>query len=129
MEMWPEEDYDDSRLAKCNSKLFHQVRSGRGCRASKGQTCEAKPSKELIMLNEIIIGIVGVSGILAVFLKYRKYLKVVKEIAEVIQVSAQALDDGKLSLAELEKIRKEIEDVLRIVIPGLLPKISPKRVV
>lgn len=76
-------------------------------------------------MNEIIIAILGLSGILAFFLKYRKYLKVVKEIAEVIQVSSQALDDGKLSLTELEKIRKEIEDVLRIVIPGLLPKTDP----
>lgn len=76
------------------------------------------------MIGEIIVGILGISGILGTVLKYRKYLKAVKEIADVIQVSAKALDNGKLSLQELESIRKELEDVLRIIVPGLLPKVK-----
>lgn len=76
------------------------------------------------MIGEIIVGLVGLSGILGTVIKYRKYLKAIKEVAEVIQVSATALEDGKLSMRELEHIYKEIADVVRIVSPGLLPKVE-----
>lgn len=72
-------------------------------------------------MSEIIIAIVGASGILASFLKYRKYTKIVKEVIDILQVSIQAAADGKLTTIELERILKEIFDVVRIVKPGLLP--------
>lgn len=61
---------------------------------------------------ELVIAILGILGIGATALKYIKVVRIVKEVAELVYTASVAVEDGKLTKEELEKVIKELSDVV-----------------
>ena len=62
----------------------------------------------LDFIPEIVSLLLGVGGVMVYV---RKYYKPVKEVAELLLVVGAAVEDGKVTKAELDLIIKEAKDI------------------
>jgi len=72
---------------------------------------------ELLLITEIVsVVLILLSTLLGLNLglKYNKAKQTLKELGELITATSKAMDDDKLSVAEIKAILKEWQDVVEV---------------